>query len=738
MTRKESLGVSIVASLSTLPYRQDFNRLPRLTYIVYRAGERNKEDLEKGEIKMSSTSQNDTSQPQNLAAVTATTMMLGDSEGPPASQRNEEQDRETATTAKSISSGDCGRSFTAHSLDSHTIHAHSAVPINTTTGAESPVQQDEEGPATTTTPTFQNGPVPSHTPYSMAHDHSAVPTITTTGSESEEEGQKVREKKQDERGEEQDLATTTTSTSLRNPVPSSTRQPLHNDTIHVHSAVPTITPTGHESQEESDEESRATTPRIEERRLPHRLIFHVAARGQSTHSLDSSNSVVTPAISTAGATVGDGEDMDGRATPGDGLLPWSGGSLVSNEVSTTEAAVGTGEEVETVITEGERGEDEDEERRRHYTVSASTEDEGEGNRWTSSVNHDEISSGGNGSDFELTLSDEAHWVVLGADPREHDRFDNTQTIVWEISRPTEEQQRDLQDALDIPFTPQTPTHTPVVPAHLSRGALAADHLIPALDLAADQGQQGRGEEGGQALTVGEDLQVDPRSETRSNDLTLVHSGEDGERHTTYSMGPGMIRVVSGPNQMLPEPEDRINVRLPNPDNLPTFQLLVTVPYRSGTIGPVRATFEVPPRSASGNDSEQTAMLNMEVDQIVHWPDGPFPGEGISIHENRRDTSATARFVAQLPQIPLSEIVDHEDRECPVCRELFSTDTEEAAQGEQVVPERPVRTPCNHIVGSQCLLRWLFGEPGYPPHDTCPTCRGQLEIPQSPESRGRIT
>ena len=152
-----------------------------------------------------------------------------------------------------------------------------------------------------------------------------------------------------------------------------------------------------------------------------------------------------------------------------------------------------------------------------------------------------------------------------------------------------------------------------------------------------------------------------------------------------------------------------------------------MPYRSGTTLPITASFVLPPDQEGEYDADQTGILNIEVDRAV--PDDEID---VTTHEELRDTSPTAQFVAQLPRLPVSEI-NAEDQECPICREVFAADTREMAQGGQV-PEHPVRTPCNHIVGNQCLLRWLFGEPGYPPHSTCPSCRGHLEIPRSPESR----
>ena len=655
--------------------------------------------------------------------------------------RDGETDRAPTTTA--ISSAAVGGSSTARRP-----HSHSAVPTNTPTDPESE-EGDVEGRTTTTASLPCGGPVASSTDSvngETFHNHSVVPTIKTTGSESEEEDRGVQEGKQDKRdmrGEEQDLTTTTTSTTRGNPGQSSTGQSLRSRTLRNHSAVPTNTPTGYESQEENDEESQATPLATDERRFPGRLNFHGAVRGQSAHSLDSSNSAITPAISTASATVSDGEDMDGRATPRDDLLPWSGGSIVSNEegngaISTAGATISNGDvtsagdvriDVREVTEMLLRAEDENEERSRHNAVSGSTEDGDSHDGRTFGDDNDDTMSGAGGSDldFELTLDPvtrNGRRMVSYANPRELDHFHLTQTITWHINRPPEEQPRDLHDASDIPFTPQTPTHTPVVPAHLSRGALAADHLIPALSLAADHSQEMRGENRPEASNSHNHPGDRRDLEYRPDGLTLTLSDANDRDHSWH--------VVNGPNRVLPGPNDRIDLRLPNPENLPTFQLLVTVPYRSRATWPISASFVLPPEQGREYNVDQTGLLNVEVERAEIWQNNDVD---IAIHDGLRETSPTAQFVAQLPQVPLTEILDPRDRECPVCREVFATGTEEVAQGEQM-PERPVRTPCNHIVGNQCLLRWLFGEPGYPPHDTCPSCRGHLGIPQSPESRQR--
>lgn len=661
---------------------------------------------------------------------------------PTESEKLEEEEGEGRVTTSISSPTECpAPSSTVPAPDASTVHDPSAVPTNTSIGYESQGKDDKESRATAATATSSGNPMPSPTAHPLPglsiHNHSAVPRNTPTEYESQEED---------------DEESRAYLTPPEHSTPSFTFQSLDGDAIHDHSAVPTITTTGYEGQEQQDEEGRATSSEIEERR-PRWLTLHVAARGQSAHTLDSSDSAVTPALSTAGATVGDSEDMDGRATPGDRLSAWSGGSVVSIDEGTSPrslagAMVDDGEENRMAMHAAE--EDEERWRRwRHDTSSAPTEgrenydewslgpggdeassegdsssstDRQENNDgWLLGPGEDEASSGGEGSDLGFELTRDLDYALRR---REEDEL-NPPPIpmtVWNISRPVEEQQRHAaQHASDVPFTPQTPTHTPVVPAHLSRGALAADHLIPALNLAADQNQDVHGENGRQ----GSNAENSRRSEDSANGLTLVPSNEGVRNHSWH--------VVNGPNQALPGPDEQINLRLPNPENLPTFQLLVTVPYRSGTIWPVSAHFVLPPNQPQDEiDDDQTAILNIEVDRAMTYNNDDVE---TVIHVGRRDASPTAQFVAQLPQVSLSEI-NAEDQECSICREVFSTDTGEVVQGEQI-PEHPVRTPCGHIVGNQCLLRWLFGEPGYPPHSTCPSCRGHLEVPQSPESRPRV-
>ena len=70
--------------------------------------------------------------------------------------------------------------------------------------------------------------------------------------------------------------------------------------------------------------------------------------------------------------------------------------------------------------------------------------------------------------------------------------------------------------------------------------------------------------------------------------------------------------------------------------------------------------------------------------------------------------------AQSPQtftaIDINEL-DLEDRNCAICQEPM----EEGS-------EKPIRLPCAHAFGKQCITKWLLE------HDSCPQCR-RIILPQ---------
>ena len=78
-----------------------------------------------------------------------------------------------------------------------------------------------------------------------------------------------------------------------------------------------------------------------------------------------------------------------------------------------------------------------------------------------------------------------------------------------------------------------------------------------------------------------------------------------------------------------------------------------------------------------------------------------------------------KIVAQLPIVSRADLV-FGDR-CEICHEAYSTNRPNG--------EDPVRLPCGHEFGFECIRRWLSPEEG---KNTCPLCRYQLFAPPARE------
>ena len=76
----------------------------------------------------------------------------------------------------------------------------------------------------------------------------------------------------------------------------------------------------------------------------------------------------------------------------------------------------------------------------------------------------------------------------------------------------------------------------------------------------------------------------------------------------------------------------------------------------------------------------------------------------------------------LPSVDM-ETLDKDDQNCSICRVEYSSSSSASDQQEDPV-ETPVRLPCGHVFGTQCLKAWLTHAAGAG-NKTCPTCRHQL-------------
>ena len=317
-----------------------------------------------------------------------------------------------------------------------------------------------------------------------------------------------------------------------------------------------------------------------------------------------------------------------------------------------------------------------------------------------------------GEDLPFVLSTE--YVEDGDGFVDFENYNERQRILWEpATRSASDEAAGLQEPSDMGFTPQTPTHAPVMPAHLSRGALLADNLIPALHLAAARARIPQsGHEHPETGTVqNRGLERPPR------EITIVPGGRGGE-HLEY-LRDSNVSVELGPNGSAPGPNDRLNLQLPNPDNLPTYQLNLTVPYQTNRVWPLEMNIIMPPRE--NPQSNDTALLRFHVHQ-THSAENLEPSEAEHEHSVERERSEAARFVRELPRVNLSDLTEPADRQCPVCHQAFTPAPQEIAEGEEQRHDTAVRLPCNHIIGCVCLLRWFFGEPGSEGSARCPMCR----------------
>ena len=74
------------------------------------------------------------------------------------------------------------------------------------------------------------------------------------------------------------------------------------------------------------------------------------------------------------------------------------------------------------------------------------------------------------------------------------------------------------------------------------------------------------------------------------------------------------------------------------------------------------------------------------------------------------------FLRNLPQVGEAELSD--GKQCGICQEKFGKVDLHAG-----VMDVPVRLPCQHIVGSNCIRKWL--SPDEHGKNTCPFCRSVL-------------
>ncbi|KAF6226759.1 hypothetical protein HO173_012362 [Letharia columbiana] len=73
------------------------------------------------------------------------------------------------------------------------------------------------------------------------------------------------------------------------------------------------------------------------------------------------------------------------------------------------------------------------------------------------------------------------------------------------------------------------------------------------------------------------------------------------------------------------------------------------------------------------------------------------------------------FLESLPVLSLTDLLE-DKHDCPICIEPYQ---------DPQHSESPVRLPCNHIIGKDCLLSWLTSSALNTKNNTCPICRAVL-------------
>ena len=85
--------------------------------------------------------------------------------------------------------------------------------------------------------------------------------------------------------------------------------------------------------------------------------------------------------------------------------------------------------------------------------------------------------------------------------------------------------------------------------------------------------------------------------------------------------------------------------------------------------------------------------------------------GHGSEDGAADTKPTLQEILSKLAVPAFSELGHVPN-CSICNDAFLTGSS---------PEMPMKLPCGHILGSQCLLKWLspLSSSG---NNTCPFCR----------------
>ena len=135
------------------------------------------------------------------------------------------------------------------------------------------------------------------------------------------------------------------------------------------------------------------------------------------------------------------------------------------------------------------------------------------------------------------------------------------------------------------------------------------------------------------------------------------------------------------------------------------------------------------RELDGLDNLGVVSRNQDLDgQAQRFGDSPAPLDRIEfyhelIHRTHQANTGTSEaspiraetFLQSLPLLSLTDL-PHDNKDCSICMEPYL-----AAQHN----ESPVRLPCTHVMGKDCLQSWLNSSNLNRNNNTCPMCRAVL-------------
>lgn len=97
-----------------------------------------------------------------------------------------------------------------------------------------------------------------------------------------------------------------------------------------------------------------------------------------------------------------------------------------------------------------------------------------------------------------------------------------------------------------------------------------------------------------------------------------------------------------------------------------------------------------------------------------------PAKMASKKEDANRERDLKRFMASLTTLDVGALgSDETDQQCPVCFEKYIHPSDEENPSLNIMNETPVRLPCSHLMGKDCLESWLANA------DSCPSCRTQV-------------